>query len=160
VRVRHLNQAVRAKANPRVKANLQGKLVLQAPARKARDKRKLVLQARVRKARVKAKLMHPNRIRIQAIPLPVRVRRTRLARDRRILLVLALALVQAVNSVLFPSLRVLKVQAMGKDLRVKPQLNKQAQGRARILAKVLVVGLVFPLGSKVQSKVAIAQQVT
>ncbi|MFT6092370.1 MAG: hypothetical protein ACJA2Q_000257 [Pseudohongiellaceae bacterium] len=49
---------------------------------------------------------------------------------------------------------------MARDLKGNRKLNKQARGRVRILVKVLVGNLVFLVASKVQGKVAIAQQVT
>ena len=102
--------------------------------------------------------MRPNRARVQVTPLPVRVRRTQPVPGRRVLLVLTLALVQAVNSELFPFLRVQMARAKG--LKGSPEPNKQARGRVRILVRVLVGNLVFPVGSKGQGKAAIAQQVT
>ncbi|MFT6056665.1 MAG: hypothetical protein ACJAS2_000941 [Pseudohongiellaceae bacterium] len=50
--------------------------------------------------------------------------------------------------------------AKDKDLKGNLKLSKQARGRARILVRVAVGNLVFPVASKVQGKVAIAQQVT
>ena len=144
----------KSSTSAKAKASRKGRLVLQALARKVRAKAKHNQAVH----NLKVKLVHPSRVKDQVVPLPVRVRRTRPALDKRALL----ALVQAVNRELFPFLQVLWVQAMAKakDLKGNPELNKQARGRARILVRVPVGNLVFPVASKVQVKVAIAQRVT